>query len=292
MRELTTATERLASALVESKAPATRRTYRTAWRQWAAWCDAAGHDPHPARGESLALYLAARAAAGASMATLRMACAAVAEAHRLTESDNPCASAVVRTAMQGLSRQLAGRSIRQAAPLTAEAVATVRAHLAPRLGGDPSAARDMSSVRLMACRGLGRSGAAALGWGDIGGLDGDGPGRLSVRRSKTDQTGEGAVVAVTAEAMDDLRRLPRGSADDRVIGIADQQISRRIAATCKAAGLEGRYSGHSGRVGMAVTMTRNQAPMQVTMNQGRWASPRMVAHYARGERADEAGRYL
>ena len=35
-----------------------------------------------------------------------------------------------------------------------------------------------------------------------------------------------------------------------------QSIGRRFAATCRAAGLDGDYTGHSGRVGLAQELTR------------------------------------
>ena len=44
--------------------------------------------------------------------------------------------------------------------------------------------------------------------------------------------------------------------------------------------IEGRITGHSGRVGLAVELTRRGAPEQATAKAGGWKSSRMVAHYA------------
>ena len=98
------------------------------------------------------------------------------------------------------------------------------------------------------------------------------------------------MLAVTPDAMADLARLGRltGSADDPaapVFGVSGRTICRRIAAAAEAAGLGKRFSGHSGRVGMAQRMTRNGAPAAATMRQARWASTRMVARYTRNETA-------
>ena len=60
----------------------------------------------------------------------------------------------------------------------------------------------------------------------------------------------------------------------------------------RAAGLGDGFSGHSGRVGMALRMTRNGAPAAALMRPGRWSSSGMIARYTRGERAAEALRYL
>ncbi|MCY3752784.1 MAG: hypothetical protein OXG99_01685 [Alphaproteobacteria bacterium] len=66
-------------------------------------------------------------------------------------------------------------------------------------------------------------------------------------------------------------------------------IARRIAALAEAAELG---PGYSGRVGMAIRMTREGAPNAVVMRQGRWETPEMVARYTRSEAAGEALKYL
>ncbi|MYA87080.1 MAG: tyrosine-type recombinase/integrase, partial [Boseongicola sp. SB0662_bin_57] len=155
-------------------------------------------------------------------------------------------------------------------------------------------ARDMAIVSLLACTGLRRSEAAALDWSQVDAQP-DGSGRLTVTRSKTDQEGEGAVVAITSVAMRDLERWAELQGRDRqgsVFGLSGRQVSRRVAAVAKAAGLGEGFSGHSGRVGMAVTMLRNQAPSATIMRQGRWNSERMIGRYGRNETAGEALRYL
>ena len=63
-------------------------------------------------------------------------------------------------------------------------------------------------------------------------------------------------------------------------GINGQSIARRLTAAARAAGIEGRITGHSGRVGLAVELTRRGAPEQATAKAGGWKSSRMVAHYS------------
>ena len=102
-----------------------------------------------------------------------------------------------------------------------------------------------------------------------------------VRRSKTDQDGTAADVRYLkrgcAAALRQLRdRLtvqrsglrPDGTA--QVLGgINGQSIARRLTAAASAAGIEGRITGHSGRVGLAVELTRRGAPEQATGQGGR-----------------------
>ena len=59
------------------------------------------------------------------------------------------------------------------------------------------------------------------------------------------------------------------------------------ASTARAAGVDGRITGHSGRVGLAVELTRRGAPEQATAKAGGWKSSRMVAHYAAAVAAEQ-----
>ena len=284
----------LVAALAASKAPETRRAYRTAWTFWTDWAADHGHPAMSADSGHAASFLAARFAGGAGLSTLRMACAAIGEAHRLAGLPNPCAAPLVKTAMQGFARQAAEtRTVKQARGLTSEAVAVIRAHLDLQPNRE-KAGKTMAIVSVVSDAGLRRSEAAALRWADIE-RESDDSGRVSIRRSKTDPTGSGAVVAITATAMADLDRLrefARPDESDSVFGLGDRQIANRIAAVAEACGLGAGFGGHSGRVGMALRMTRNGAPAATVMRQGRWSTTRMVARYTRNESAGEALRYL
>ena len=57
----------------------------------------------------------------------------------------------------------------------------------------------------------------------------------------------------------------------------------------RAAGLG---EGYSGRVGLAIRMTRRGAPLQAVQTHGRWKSPQMPARYTRGEKALEVLEWL
>lgn len=264
------------------------------WRRWQEWAGERGLETLPAAPAHVAAFLAARELAGLGLAALRQDAAAIAAAHRLAGQDNPCESPVVTLALRGMARAHAWREARQASPLTAEAVLAIRAHLrgAPRRSS--RAARDMAMCSVMSDAGLRRSEAAALLWADIA-SEPDGSGRVAVRRSKTDQEGEGATVAITPAAMQDLeqlRSLVRPQPEHRVFGCSDRTVARRIAALAEVAELGPVYSGHSGRVGMAMRMTRTGALAAVVMRQGRWETEKMVARYTRNEAAGEALKYL
>lgn len=302
-RDRLTAEERrrVEEALSEELAPATRTAYSGDWREFADWCDRRTHVAMPAEPEVVAAYLTLRADTHA-MSTVSRSRAAIAAAHRLCGQENPCEAALVARTMRALSRRHGTRQ-RQADALLDDVLDAVRATAClprPRGRGKESeqgAARrglmDIALCQVMRDAGLRRSEAAALLWEDVTPTE-DGAGTLLIRKSKTDQEGTGRVVALTADAMQDLDRLrlTQDSAETRVFPLTDGQIARRIQAATRAAGVEGRYTGHSGRVGMARKMVSSGAPTPIVMHQGRWKTPTMVSAYTRSEEASAAVPYL
>ncbi len=122
---------------------------------------------------------------------------------------------------------------------------------------DARAALDEALLLTMTQAGLRRSEAAALTWGDISEY-GDGTGRILIASDKTDQTGEGAVIAVKRDCIRSLFaiRSSNPSPDESVFGLSAAQISRRLKAMCAAAGIDAsRISGHTPRVSLARGMS-------------------------------------
>ena len=93
----------------------------------------------------------------------------------------------------------------------------------------------------------------------------------------------------------DAIRLAGVSSDEKIFGLSESQIARRVKAIARAGGLADWefFSGHSGRVGMARRMAQNGAPTHEIEHQGRWKQGGgMVGRYTRGETAGSALRYL
>ena len=199
-----------------------------------------------------------------------------------------------------------GKPQRQAGALTADVLAVIRLTAQqPRKRGrgfetaEQAAERarfDLALVAVLSDGGLRRSEAVALTWGNVVRWD-DGSGRITVIRSKTDVEAEGAVVAITPAAMEALDAIrPAGvGAGEKVFGLSESQIARRVKAIARAAGLPDWefFSGHSGRVGMARRMAQNGAPTHEIERQGRWKQGGgIVGRYTRGKSAGSALRYL
>ena len=295
----------VADALESVLSENTRRAYAAQWRIFDDWCAQVGLRSVPAEPLTVARYMAARAGSGASIATLRLAASAISKAHEWAKLESPCRDPGVRASLKGWGRRLA-RPQRQSGALTADVLAVIRlTAVQPRRRGrgietpEQAAERgkfDLALVAALSDAGLRRSEAVALTWGDVQRWD-DGSGRITVVRSKTDVEAQGAVVAITPVAMKALDAIrPAGvGGGQKVFGLSESQIARRVKAIAKAAGLADweYFSGHSGRVGMARRMAQNGAPTHEIERQGRWKQGGgMVGRYTRGESAGSALRYL
>ncbi len=116
---------RVADALESAQSENTRRNYASQFGKFRNWCEQEGYSPLPAQPEVLAAYAAGLADDGKSMSTIRLAVAAIVDAHRHVGLESPQTSGVTET-LRGLSRQI-GVSQKQASPLDADALAAIRA---------------------------------------------------------------------------------------------------------------------------------------------------------------------
>lgn len=173
----------------QEKAPATRRAYRSDWGAFEAFCDARGVPPIPAAPATVAAFLAAEAEDGRRASTIARRLAAIRYAHRLQRLEPPTTDEGVRVVHRGIRRAI-GTSAAQKAPLLAEDVI----RMAEGCSEDLRGLRDRAVLLLGFGGAFRRSELAALEAEDVEevpeGL------RVLVRRSKTDQEGAGAVVAV------------------------------------------------------------------------------------------------
>ena len=291
--------EGIRSAVESSHARETVRTYASAWESFSRYCAALGWDAMPANSVHIAAYLVDRAQTGRSLSTIKHARAAVAHAHKEAGLPDPCSNEGVRRVLRGLSRQAAeaGRVSKQAAALTAEALAAIRATaLRPRTGptgrteskvqAERRGLVDIALCSLMRDALLRRSETVALRWQDVE-FHANGTGRLHIRRSKTDQEGMGNVQFLARETVRALRKIMPAEYDPEanVFGMTAGTIRNRIASATRAAGLDGQFTGHSARIGMARDLAASGCELPALMQAGRWKSERMPATYTRNESA-------
>ena len=154
--------------------------------------------------------------------------------------------------------------------------------------------RDAALIRLMSDCLLRISEAVAINLSDIQKTT------LRIKSSKTDQEGRGEVLYVGGPTLKLINRyctkaeIEKGALFRRVRRGDHVQPTRLtvdsarqiIKARAKAAGVEGFISGHSLRVGSAVSLAQAGASVIDMQNAGRWKSPNMPAHYAKAEIAE------
>ena len=292
--------ERIVHAAEAAHSPATLRNYRAAWGRFHQWTDREGLDPLPADPGTVAAYLAERAET-LSVASVRMDASAIRHAHAEAGHASPCATTGVRRVLRGLTRTAArqGRTASQVTPLRSSDLAAIIATADRRRVGPTGRSEtrgrafkrarvDVALIATMRDGMLRRSEAAALTWRDVA-FRRDGSARVTVRRSKSDQDGAGAVLYVGKAATSALRAIRPHDAFTGarpVFGIrSGRSVSNRIAAAAKAARLDGHYSGHSPRVGMACDLAAAGIGLPALQVAGRWASPAMPGRYAAAELA-------
>ena len=127
----------------------------------------------------------------------------------------------------------------------------------------------------------------------------DGTARIRIRRSKTDQRGCGAVQYSCVRTADRLRRWMSAGriglgalfrAVDRWgrvsgRGLGPDSVRAGIKRRAKEAGIQGRVSGHSLRIGSAQELAERGASLAELQKEGRWKDPSMPALYIRNQEA-------
>ncbi len=287
--------ERVATSLAAHNSPNTTRAYRGAWKRWWEWARRHGHQALPAVAAVVAAYIIERAKAGASPATVRMDCAGIAAAHRFIGADDPTACEEVRQALSTIARTNSGKGRGQVKGVD-WASADHAAELA-EADGSVTGLRDGVLIRLGSDALLRISELEALTVDDLE-VQPDGSGTITIRRSKTDQAGRGQVRYVGAPTVAAIRRyqLAAGVAGGWLLRSVDRNgavggalgvrsIRRIITRRAARAGVRGRVSGHSLRVGSAQSLVAAGATLAQLQQAGDWRSARMASHYARHQLA-------
>ena len=222
---------------------------------------------------------------------------AVADAARLglPFSDNPAGSETAER-LKRFRREAAGRGTGQVRGVTWEE-ADRMCELA-RAAGGLAGERDAAMIGVASQCLLRISEVSDLSAADVA-FQPDGTALVTIRRSKTDPYGEGSVHHVREDAAAwlrawidaaDIRGGPLFRALPRDGRVSDGRLgpdSVRAAVKRRAceAGIGGRVSGHSLRVGAAQRLAEEGASLAELQREGRWKSPSMPGRYVRGQAA-------
>lgn len=286
-----------AATLFAALAPNTRAAYKAGWDQFAA----AGL---PLTDRGLRDFVQRLHDAGASPGTIRVRAAAVRHGARALGQPLPTArqGSVATAAMTMADRDGADRRRGQAA-----GAGWAKADTAARLAEKERTSKGLRDAAIVAV-----ASDALLRVSEVAGLDvadiehrSDGSARLTVRRSKTDQNGQGKVLfigrptarrvsawarAASIESGPLFRALTRGGRCRVAKGGQPKRMDARsvravIVQRLVDAGAEGRVSGHSLRIGSARDLVRMGADLPELMQAGRWKKAETPAHYVEAESA-------
>jgi site-specific recombinase XerD len=243
------------------KADATRKAYATDYRLFCQWCEARSLTPMPASVETVAAYLAHEAENGCRPSTIGRRCAAIRYAHKLAGNESPTSAEPIKATIRGIRRSL-GTAHARKTPATADLILA----MVSVAGTGPKGLRDRALMLLGFAGAFRRSELIAL---DVSDLRETEAGLIvTIRRSKTDQEGQGRTVAIVRGSIAcpvqavrswlDAAKIEGGPLfrpvvkGGRIINgrLSDKQVARTVKAFATKLGLDvAAFGGHSLRTG-------------------------------------------
>jgi integrase len=171
-------------------AASSRDGYRADFAYFSSWCDQQGLPDMPASPQTAARYLAHCARQKLRPATIARRTAAIRYAHQLARMPTPTDSTEVRLVLKGIRRDPT-----RLPPVAREAMtAPLVRRLLATCQDDMKGRRDRALLAIGFAGALRRSELVALQVADVAWVE-DGI-RLRIRRSKTDQEGQGQEIAI------------------------------------------------------------------------------------------------
>jgi site-specific recombinase XerD len=289
---------------------ATLKAWRCDWAVYWGFCEPRQLVPLPASPETVAAFVLHCKEAGKKPATVRRYLSTVARFHRAAELFNPCSSEAVQMEVKGMTNEVSSRQ-RQARGL---GMAEIQAFL-----NSPGDNFPTLRERAMLCVAYDamtrRSELIAIDVEDVNFLA-DGTGRLLIRRSKTDQAGEGHVAYLSRQTVRHLQAwLKRAGIKDgpvfrRIIGrgtvtynrqgkgriggrLSPEAVARAFKAVAQFIKMPmeeiEQVSGHSVRVGATQDLLELNVDLASVMREGRWTTVRMPMRYGEHVMAARGG---
>ena len=253
------------------KAAATRKAYASDWRDFSRWCGARLAATLPAHPGIVASYLSDLAQQGCKASTIGRRAASIGYHHKLAGHEPPTNQEGVKVVLRGIRRTI-GTARAGKAPATADVLMQMVALCPDNMIGR----RDRALLALGFAGAFRRSELCALQVEDLVEVP-DGL-RVLIRRSKTDQTGEGQEVAIPrgyklrpVEAVQTWLAAAEISAGPvfravalggkvSALQLADESAARVVKRYARRVGLEAAtFSGHSLRSGFLTSAAESGA---------------------------------
>lgn len=278
----------------DSRSSATRRAYASDWEGFEEWCQARGFTALPAAPATVGLYLTDRATV-AKVSTLGRQLVSIRQAHKAAGHEDPTKAEGVRLIWRGVRRSHGTAQHGKAPVLTADVK-----RMADGLPDTMLGHRDRALILLGFSGAFRRSELVALDRQDIeAGADGL---TVTVRRSKTDQEGEGRKVGIpfgstpgTCPVRSVLRWVevagitsgPVFRSVNRHGHVQPDRLSAQVVALvvkklAEAAGMDpSQVAGHSLRAGLATSAAAAGVSERVIAKQTGHKSMAVLRRYIR-----------
>jgi site-specific recombinase XerD len=268
----------------------TQRAQRADGAVFQAFCEKAGLEFFPAAPMTIRTFIQERVKAGKKPATIRRYVATITRAHLAAGLTSPCASEPVRLALKEMGQKTSARQ-RQALALGWKEIKEFIESAGDGLRADRERALLCVAYDTMARR----SELVALNLENVTFMP-NGSGTILIRRSKTDQEGQGSTGYLSRETVKWLRvwlesaAIKEGAIFRRLVGqnrtgerlhpdiIADiyKRVARWIQMPAKQVA---QVSGHSVRIGATQDLLALNIDLASVMQAGRWKSTQMPMRY-------------
>ena len=295
-----------------ARAPNTLRAYASDIDDFKTYCrvELGGAEAFPASPETVTLYITDMAkeepaGRGLKVSTIERRLASISAWHKRAGFPTPTEDRLVRETMKGIRRKKGSRR-KQAAPLTVgvltRVLEAIRTHDKKTGAVLPAALRDRALLLMGFAGSFRRHEISDLRVSDLELFEGRGL-VVEIRSSKTDASGEGAVVGIPYgkhELTCPITAVTRwldfsGRQDEEHLfcridrhgnlkdgGISGDGINELVKKRVKKAGLDAtRYSGHSMRAGLPTSASEEKVGMEAWMPHTRHKSVQVAKDYAR-----------
>ena len=302
--------------------PATARALRGDSALFAAWCSKAGRQALPADPDTVAMFVDDLAKTK-KPATIRRYVSSVSHMHKAADMPNPCERNPVKLALKRMGKAN-GTEQRQAHGATRRLVD----RMLEAGGSDARSVRNRAILATAYDTLARRSELVALHAQDLATTE-HGDGSIKIRRSKTDQLGEGSIRYLAPDTMKLIREWlalaePEGQPVPELDGAGEAKrdlkgeaatwcplfravlkggriggalspydvtrIFKQLAADAGVAPeIVAQISAHSTRIGAAQDMEALDISTAGIMRAAGWKSPTMVARYTKRQQARRSG---
>ena len=283
--------------LQNSKANNTVRAYKSDFKDFGLFCSQNGFKPLPSEPKIVSLYLTYLSTKGAKMSTLKRRLVSIGVIHRLKGHYLDMKHPSIIENIMGIKRRK-GSIQKGKKPILISHLKQLINVIDEQKSEDIKKLRDRSIILIGFSGGFRRNEIISLDYDDLDFVE-EGL-KIQIRKSKTDQFGEGSVKAlpyfdnpkycpvISLKNWINISKIHSGSLFRRFLKgsrlsgnrLTDQTVALLIKEYLKIAGIDSKnYSGHSLRSGFATSAAEAGAEERNIMAMTGHKSPEMVRRY-------------